>query len=231
MRKILPGFFLLFSSLTCSAQLVLEYGKTGPFIDKDTFHIGDTFTVSYWLVNKSKDTSIHLNATITTYMTTNKVSTKDSAATLDPQSVNIQGGGDSELVVAPFLATDVFFNDNEPAIVVVWPTGGGTENVIRTRKTVPDMLFIEKGSHITESRYNANHVRIYPQPARHGLKVELSGTLVLSELSLTDVQGRRLPNPVLMNGYMDLGYLRSGLFILQLYFQDGSISTFRIIKQ
>jgi hypothetical protein len=227
MRWTLPAVFALFISGFCYAQPSLEFGRQAPVIDRDTIHIGDTFKVSYWLINRNPDSTTLYTDSVKTYIKTNKSAPGDSLRTLDPQSAFIPIN-DSQKITAPFIATTQYFKEGEPAIVVVWPTGTGTENV--TKKTVPKTPYVQPAI-IIESNGILSHVRIYPTPVQQNLKLEISGPLILSGLYLTDMQGRNLPQPPLINEYLDLSGLNSGMFILRLSFRDGSVATFRIVKQ
>lgn len=228
MRKILLGLFILLVSSTCYGQLKLRYGGQ-PTIQENSVRRDDTLHVSYWLVNISSDSS-KLNANISTRLTTNK--TQDSSSTGPIQDTFVFViKGDSVQINAQFKVTDTIFKKGEDCIVVIWPTGDGTENLIG-KKAIDKKLFVNYALSVQPSKNDLNRVSIYPNPLRSTATIKLSSPQVkIQHVYVTNLQGETISSPVVQNGQIDLGYLKEGLYLLQIQFTDGSRSVYRITKQ
>jgi hypothetical protein len=207
---------------------VIKYGSH-TYINRDSVRAGDSLRVDYNIVNVSTDNS-RLTGTITTIVTTNKTDFGDSTPASNPQFVDV-GPGDSVYISASVFVNDTTFKKGEECIVVIWPTGGGTESLIGKRQ-IPKKLFVNYGLSINPVSNNLSRVSFYPNPFRGEATIKLtSNRFLIDNVSIVNMQGQAMPVPVLRNGQMDLSYLQGGLYMLKVRFSDGAVSVFRVLKQ
>lgn len=228
MRKILFGLIIFLTASTSYGQLKLKYGSYLTMTE-DSVRAGDSLHVHYNIVNISTDSS-RLQAAITTIVTTDKTNFGDSTPASNPQPVDI-GPGDSVEIAASFIVTDTTFKRGQECIVVIWPTGGGTESLIAERQ-IPKKLFVKYHLSIKPVSNDLNRVSFYPNPFRDQATIKLTSSRShIDHVSIVNMQGQEMPAPVLRNGQMDLGYLQGGLYLLKVHFSDGAVSVFRISKR
>jgi hypothetical protein len=231
MKKLLLLFFVICSAKASYGQLVLRYGGNGPVLSTDKVRMGDTFSVQYYIVNASSDSSVFKAATIWTFIST----PKDSSVLCDTSTglkfVPTLNKGDSAPVIAVFRATTQFFDVDQSAVIVVWPTGGGTENQINKRQ-IAKTLYIDHPISIEPVSNDLNRVSFYPNPFRDQATIKLtSNRSHIDNVTIVNMQGQEMLAPVLRNGQMDLSYLQGGLYLMKVHFSNGAVSVFRISKR
>lgn len=136
--------------------------------------------------------------------------------------------------------------DNAPYKTISIPPTGGWQ----TWTTLKDEIQIPAGKHsiqlyvinagfninwfslidepILDTEENLKCLKIYPNPTNSQLKVETSH--VIQSLNLTDVVGtRRISLPVTTNNTIDLSHLPSGVYLLSIKTNSGSI-TKKLVK-
>jgi hypothetical protein len=81
------------------------------------------------------------------------------------------------------------------------------------------------------SGYNADIVKIYPNPFKEKVKVRLpAGTI--AKMEIRNLEGQRIcsQDPICDSSLLDLSSLSSGIFIIYFWFDDGSLVVRKIIK-
>lgn len=89
-------------------------------------------------------------------------------------------------------------------------------------------------STLTDSEFGMNdNVKFYPNPVTENLHIDIED-LTGTSISIYDLTGKELLNKQLnsKNSLINLGQLQSGMYVVQLQFQDNKgLKVFKILKQ
>ncbi|RYD82569.1 MAG: T9SS type A sorting domain-containing protein [Sphingobacteriales bacterium] len=224
MRRILYIFIILFFNLSISyaqENLVMENAE---FVNaRDTIKLGDTLTVKFEIRNNG---DVKYSGVIVANMRTSL-----EAAPLTRQETRTIEPGKSTSIQVKFKTVKPYFQQGKKSIIVIWPTGTGT--VIRgdtLRKTVTTIGILS----VNDTRNNLSHVRFYPNPTQNIIYYEIQKPeLQIKKISVSDLQGRVIqtePKHFSALLYMDLSAYKTGMYFINIEFNDNSNATYRIIK-
>jgi hypothetical protein len=109
-------------------------------------------------------------------------------------------------------------------------TGGRAENLYRLKMVDQDGTFTY--SRLRSVTFSNTGVLLYPNPVTIGEKLKLvtDNPDKISSIRIFDTSGRMV-NQSAATGEINTGRLAPGLYMVQITYIDGSISTHRVVKQ
>lgn len=129
------------------------------------------------------------------------------------------------------------FNNGGNNIVIAWPTGTVADNkaAVYCRDSTKNLIgrIVLKGlDDIKESTTDFDPVSIYPNPAGQVLQVALKNDAIrIKSLTIFDLKGQKVYNSDSNLNSIDIGGLRTGVYILQVQTADNRIAKYKFMKQ
>jgi hypothetical protein len=94
--------------------------------------------------------------------------------------------------------------------------------------TAPDMGAVEFSGTMSTTEIAKNAINIYPNPFTDVLKI--SDIKNVKSISVNDISGRIMIKNRQPSSEINLSTLKSGLYIVNLYMNDGTIQSFKVVK-
>ncbi len=206
--------------------------NSAAYLKYDTIKPKKQVLVYYSLINvaKADSDSLTKGLKIYTYLRINnqKVTSRSKGKVLD-RNLRIRSLHNEKAIIYD----TIILNDSisPPAagtnVIVIWPTGNGVHS---TTMNISHFFLITYTG-IEALANPENPVKIYPNPARDLIHFEIQNQdLKLEKVILRNIVGQVILEENLRTSELNISSCPPGCYILQLQYSNGSIGTYKLVR-